>query len=232
MMERTLFIELIHRTKAVLNTINKLTQLSREKFGDKEFREFFYKTISNDIENNNLLLNTFLRYIESTTPIPKKGTLRKLLEEVLNRHQVRLETKRAKILKQFEEDLPETIVPDEQLNFILDSLLQYVLVLMPSDGKMELLARSVVLPGRDIDKEVSIVNGKHIAIALIFSRSKTPRATEEVLSDLVYRLVETIVQRNHGKIDFEADEKGSRNTITLKVPIERRKVIHYRLTNA
>ena len=130
MMERTLFIELIQRTKVVLNTIDKLAQLSQEKFGDKNFRELFYKTISNDIDNHNLLLNTFLKYIESTTPIPKKDTLIKLIEDVLKRHKVRLEKKRIKILKQFEEDLPETIVPDEQLEFILDSLLQYVLVLM------------------------------------------------------------------------------------------------------
>ena len=132
-MEQSLFIELIHRTKAALHTINKLTQLSREKFGDKEFREFFYKTISNDIEKNNLLLNTFLKYIESTTPIPKKNTLIKLIEEVLKRHQVPLEQKRIKILKTFGENLPETIVPDEQLKFIFDSLLQFVIVLMPSD---------------------------------------------------------------------------------------------------
>jgi len=230
-MERTLFIELIHRTKSTLNTINKLTQLSREKFGDKEFREFFYKTISNDIEKDNLLLNTFLKYIESTTAIPKKDTLIKLFEEVLKRHQVRLEERRIKILKTFEEDLPETIVPDEQLKFIFDSLLQFVIVLMPSDGNIEFLAKSVVLPGSYIDKEISTSNGKCIAIVLAFSRHKTPRASEEVLSDLVYRLVEMIVQRNHGKMNFEVDERGSKNTITVKVPIERRKVVHYRLTN-
>jgi hypothetical protein len=230
-MEQSLFIELIHRTKGVFNTINKLTQLSREKFGDREFREFFYKTISNDIEENSLLLNTFVQYIESTTSIPKKDTIVKLFDEVLKRHQVRLEERRIKILKTFEGDLPETIVPDEQLKFIFDSLLQFVIVLMPSGGNVEFLAKSVALPGSYIDKKFSTSNGECIAIVLTFTNHKTPRASEEVLSDLVYRLVEMIVQRNHGKMNFEVAEKGSKNTITLKVPIERRKVVHYRLTN-
>lgn len=228
-MEQSLFIELIHRTKGVFNTINKLTQLSREKFGDKEFREYFYKTINKDIEENNLLLNTFLQYIESTTPIPKKDTLVTLFEEVLKRHQVRLEERGIKILKTVEGDLPETIVPDEQLKFIFDSLLQCVIVLMPSGGNMEFLAKSVALPGSFMDKTFSTSHGKCLAIVLTFTHPKTPRASEEVLSDLVYRLVEEIVQGNHGKMNVEVDEKGSKHTITLKVPIERRKGVHYRL---
>ena len=77
-MERSLFIELIHRTKGILDTIIKLTQLSRGKFGDREFGEFFYKAITKDIEKHNLLLNTFLKYIELTTPIPKRDTINKL----------------------------------------------------------------------------------------------------------------------------------------------------------
>ena len=39
------------------------------------------------------------------------------------------------MFKKFDMDLPETIVPDEQLRFILDSLLQYTIALMPSDGE-------------------------------------------------------------------------------------------------
>jgi hypothetical protein len=75
MMEQSLFIELIHRTKVVLNTINKLTVLSREKSGDKQFMEFFYSAVNRDIEKHNQLLNTYLKYIESTTPIPKRDTV-------------------------------------------------------------------------------------------------------------------------------------------------------------
>jgi hypothetical protein len=242
-MEQPLFIELIQRTKSVLYTINKLTQLSQEKFGDKQFREFCYTAINKEIEKHDLLLNTFLKYNESTTPISKKGTVNKVVEVVLKKHQVRSEEKKITIFKIFEEDLPETIVPDEQLKFILDSLLQYTMTLIPSGGNIELLTKSVVLPKETKeDKEFMKRNGKCVQIVVTFTGDRRPMAPsgkglslpslkEEVLSDLIYKLVDMIVKKNQGMINFEVDERESRNSIFLKFPVERRKVVHYGLTN-
>ena len=129
-MEQSLFIELIHCTKGTLDSIKHLAQLSRGKLSDQEYGEFFYKAITKDIEEHHLLLNTFLKYIESTTPITKRDTVGKLIEEVLKKHHLQLEEKKAKIFKQYEKDLPETIVPDEQLRFVLDSVLQYAIALV------------------------------------------------------------------------------------------------------
>ena len=238
-MERSLIIELIHRTKSTLNTIDKLTQLSREKFEDRQFREFFYKAIRKDIEKHNLLLNTFLRYIQSTTPIPRSGTLIKSIEEVLKKHEIDLEEKRIRIFKLFEKDPPETIVPDEQLKFILDSLFQYAVALMPSDGEIEFRVKSVPLPRDSIEgQELLKRNGKFIEIVVAFTGYRKPMVQpgkesgpsslqQEVLSDLVYRLVEIIVNKNQGTIEFKVDETGSKNTIILRFPAERRKVVYY-----
>jgi len=242
-MEQSLFVELIHRTKSLLDTISKLTQLSRVKSGDREFGEFFHKAVTKEIEKHNLLLNTFLKYIESTTPILKRDTLNKLIEKVLSRHQAQLEEKKTKVLKRYEKDLPETIVPDEQLIFILDSLLQYAMALMPADGTIEFLTKSVVVPGTSIeDKEFFKRNEIYIEIVVIFTshkklieqsekRLEVLSSQEGALSDLVYRLVDMIVKKNHGTIKFEIDERESKNTISLKFPVERRKVVYYHLTN-
>jgi hypothetical protein len=242
-MEGPLFIELIHRTKTLLNTISKLTQLTRGKFLDREFGEFFSKAISRDIEKHNLVLNTFLNYIASTTPIPKRGTVNKIIEEGLKKRQVLLEEKGTKILKEMEKDLPETIVPDEQLRFILDSLLQYVIALTPADGNLKVLTKSFTLPGGAAeDKEFFKRNGKYVEILIAFASQKKPAEQsgkgsgalpphEEVLADLVYRLVDMIVKKNHGAIRFEVDERESKNKIILKFPVERRRVVHYRLSN-
>lgn len=242
-MEQSLFVELIHRTKSLLDTISKLTQLSRVKTGDREFGEFFHKAVTKEIEKHNLLLNTFLKYIESTTPILKRDTLNKLIEKALSRHQAQIEGKKIKVFKKYERDLPETIVPDEQLIFILDSLLQYAMALMPGDGMIELLTRSVVAPettpGNTIeDKEFFRRNGKYIETVVTFTGSRKPiqqsekrlepsLSQEGVLSDLVYRLVDMIVKKNHGTIKFEIDERESKNTISLKFPVERRRVVYY-----
>ncbi len=242
-MEEPLFIELIHRTKSVLNTIGKLTQLTRGKFVDREFGDFFAKAISREIEKHNLVLNAFLNYIASTTPIPKRGTVNKIIEEVIKKRRVHLEEKRTKIFREFEKDLPETIVPDEQLRFIVDSLLQYAAALMPSDGNIKFLTRSFTLPGGAIeDKGFFEKKGKYVEILVGFSSQKkpveqsrkgpgVPSPQEEALADLVYRLVDMIVKKNEGAIKFEVDERESKNKIVLKFPVERRKVVHYQLTN-
>ena len=242
-MEQSLFVELIHRTKSVLSIIEKLTQMSRGKFGDREFGEFFYKAVTKDIENHNVLLNVFLKYIDSTTPIPKKGTVNKLIEETIKMNQAHLEQRKARVFRKLEEDLPETPVPDEQLGFILDSLLQCAMALIPPGGLIEFITRSIVLPGDSIgDKEPFKRNGKYLEIVIAFARVKrsmeqTSKETsgaspqEEALSNLVYKLVEVIVKRNQGTIKSEADERESKNTISLKLPVERRKAVYYHLTN-
>jgi two-component sensor histidine kinase len=73
-MEQSLFVELIHRTKSILDTISKLTQLSRVKSGDREFGEFFYKAVTR--LRNIILLNTFLVY---RINIDLKDTLKTLI---------------------------------------------------------------------------------------------------------------------------------------------------------
>ncbi len=242
-MEQPLFIELIRRTKATLNTINKLTQLARGKFGDRDFGDFFYRAVTKDIEEHNFLLNTFLKYIESTTPIPKKDTVKKLIEDVLKKHQARLEEKKVRILKKCGKDLPETIVPDEQLRFILDSLLEYALAVIPSGGDLEVITKAPAYPNSAIeDREFLKKNEKYLELTIAFTglredvdqsrkavRAPSPR--EEVLSDLVYRLVDRIVTRNKGTIEFEVSAKESKNIIFLRLPAERRKLVSYRLTN-
>lgn len=241
-MDRSLFIELIHFTKSTLDSIKNFTQLSRGKFSDKEFGEFFYRMVTKDIEKNNLLLNGFLNYIKATTPIRKKNRVNILIEEVLKNHQVRLEEKRTKIFKNFGKDLPETIVPNEQLRYILDSLLQYAIASMPPDGSIEFLTKSLVLQ-RDMGEETfSNKIGKYIEILMTFTGHKkpkeqlgkeleTPTPQKEVVWDLVLRLVEDIVHRNQGMMKFEVDEIEAKKFISLKFPFERRKVVYYQQTS-
>jgi light-regulated signal transduction histidine kinase (bacteriophytochrome) len=242
-MERSLFIELIHRTKNTLDSIKNVAQLSRGKFSDKEFGEFFYKMIIKDIEKHNLLLNTFSKYIESTTPIIKRDSVNKLIEEGLKKHHPRLEEKKARIFKKFEKDLPETIVPDEQLRFILDSVLQYAIALMASEGSIEFSGRAMILPREDDeDQEFFKRNGKFVEIMVAFTGNRkakeepgkelgAPPPKEEAVSNLVLRLVETVVKMNQGAMKFEVDETESKHKIFLKFPIERRRVVYYHLTN-
>jgi hypothetical protein len=240
-MEWPLFIELIHQTKSTLDSIKKYTQLSRGRFSDKEFGEFFYRMITKEIEKNDLMVNSFLNYIKVTTPIPKKGTVNTFIEEVLKKHQAGLEENRVKIFRNFEKDLPETIVPDEQLRFILDSILQYCMASMRSEGNIEFSTKSSALQKESSAEAVFEKDRKYIEILVAFTSYKkpmekpmrglrTPTPKEEFVSDALLRLIDATVKMNQGVTRLEVDETKARKSVFLKLPVERRKIFFYEST--
>ncbi|MFB3885168.1 MAG: hypothetical protein ACE144_08060 [Thermodesulfobacteriota bacterium] len=230
-MDRSLFLELIRQTRKTLDSIKKFTQLSRGKFRDQEFGDFYYRAVTRDIEKNDLLLESFLNYVKAAIPTRKRGTINRFLTEELKKHQALLEEKKAKILKGFEADLPETTVPDEPLRFILDSILQYAATAIPPGGSIELLTKSAVLQkemreGQPFIKE----NGKVVEVLVSFT-DKEPKeeaaSPKEGVPDLILRLVEDMVERNRGIIRFEFDGIKAKRLVSLKLPVERREVVRY-----
>jgi hypothetical protein len=229
---KVLIIELISQTKNTLDSIKKIIELSRGKFSDEKFGEVFYRMITKDIEKNDLVLNSVLDYVRATTPVRKKGTVNTLMAEVLRKHQVWLEEKRAKIFRNFERDLPEAIIPDEQLRFILESVFQYAMALMPVDGSLESLTKSSALQKEMREDQAFFKkNGNFIEVLVAFTYSKEPKeqatSQKEVVPDLVLRLVDDIIERNQGMIKFELDETKGKRVISLKFPVERRRLVHY-----
>ena len=129
------------------------------------------------------------------------------------------------------------------MRFIFDSLVQYALALMPSGGNIEFLTKSVELPeAPNEDKGVFKRGGRCIQIGMNFTgmrnsmaeagkRFEPPPTREEVLSNLVYRLVDRIVKKNQGMITCAADEKGTNYAISVTFPADRRKIVYYHLTD-
>jgi signal transduction histidine kinase len=234
------FSELIQRIKNTLDSIRNYTQISRVKFSDKEFGEYFYRAVSEDIEKIDIVLNGLINYIKLNTPIRKTDTVHHLIEEVLKKHQSKLEEKGVKLFKRFEKDLPETAVPDEQLKYILNSVFQYALANISPNLSMGLFTRSFVL-----EKEVGEVkalfkrDGRYIEISVVFMGYKKPAEQgvgtqmlqkEEPL-DLILHFVKEVVLRNRGLMRIGADEKKTKTFISLRFPVERRKVVYYQSVN-
>ena len=122
------FIELVQRIKNNLDSIKNYTQISRGKFSDREFGEYYYRAVTEDIEKLEMVLNSLIDYMRLHTPIRKMNTVHTIIEAVLKKYQVKLEEKGIKLLRRFEKDLPETVVPDEQLRYVLSSVLQLSLI--------------------------------------------------------------------------------------------------------
>lgn len=234
------FIDLIQRIKNSLASIRNYTQISRGKFSDMEFGEYYYRTVTGDIEKMDMVLNSLLDYIKVHTPIRKVNTIHNIVEEVLKKHQTKLEEKGIKVLKKLEKDLPETIVPDEQLKYIIGSVLQYAIALTPSNWNLGLSTRSITL-----EKEAGEVHslfkkdGKYVEISVVFPGYQRPSEPvletttlqKEEASNLILRFVKEVVLRNQGTMKMGSDEKKTKTYIFVRFPVERRKVVYYQSVN-
>jgi len=233
------FIPLIQRIKNSLGSIKNYTQISREKFSDREFGEYYYRAVTGDIEKMEMVLNSLIDYMKIRTPIRKMNTVHNIIEEVLKKHQVKLEEKGSKLLKRFEKDLPETTVPDEQLRYVLSCVLQYAMVVTPPSWNIGLSTKSLLLEKETGEAEgLFKKDGKHIEISVVFAvqqmsepASGTATIQKEEAPDILLRFVKEVVLRNHGSMKIGADEKRTKTFISLRFPIERRKVVYYQSVN-
>jgi hypothetical protein len=170
----------------------------------------------------------------------KVNTVNALIEEVLEKNKVSLGKRGARLFKKLEENLPEIVLPDEQLKYILDFVLQYAILSMPLGGNIALLTTSFIFRGEISGPQVFFEKyGGYVEISIVFSGNRElagswPGVLGEISTSgkgeplkLMLRLVKGMVLRNWGKMNFERDEKNGRTTLSLKFPIERRKVVSY-----
>jgi hypothetical protein len=228
------FMEMIDQFKGTLNNLRNFARIFQEKFGDKEVGTYLKRMITEDIKKIELVQNSLLNYIRINNPITKTNTVNTLIEEELKKYHVELEEKKIKLFKTLERELPETVVPDDQLRYIFSCILQYVMALIPTNGSLGLYTKNLVFR-REIGEDQE---GRFVEILMVYTGYKktmeqfgsslgiSPHQKERIL-DLALRLVDEIVQRNHGLMKFEEDEKMAKTTISLRFPVERRKVVYY-----
>jgi hypothetical protein len=228
------FIELIDQFKDTLKNLKNLTKIFQEKYGDKEFSAYLNRIIAEDIKKIELVQNSLLNYIRINNPVTKTNTVNTLIEEEIKKYELELGEKKIRIFKTLEKNLPETAVPDDQLRYILSCVLQYTMAMIPTSGNLGLFTKNVVLQkemGEDREwKFVEILvayTGYRKPGEQLRSPVGIPAHQKEKILDLALRLVDEIVQRNRGVMKFEEDEKKAKATISLRFPVERRKVVYY-----
>jgi len=230
------FMELVHRIKNPLVSIKAFTQLLPEKFVDAEFRETFYRIVTDDIEKIDMVLNDLLSFVKINTPLSKSNTVNAIVEEVLKKHQAQFEAKRIRVFKKLDEKLPETIVHEEHLKYILDSIVQYAFPSIPPNGSIGLLTK----PSTAETERKGLIekNGRYIEILIAYTGCRKATESLETLLgipglgredplELELRLAKEIIQKNHGQMKLEVNERKPRTLISLKFPVERRKKVYY-----
>ena len=231
--------EMIHFIKSNLASIKNTALLAIDKAEDLEFKRYSHRAVTEDIKKIDSVLNTLLNYININTPIVKSNTLYVIFEEIVEANEKQLRNKKIKVLKKYEKDLPETYIHDEQIRFILNSVFQYAVLSVPAEGTIEVLIKSFDFPNEANGKTISPKRNEGFIEAIIgFVGDKKQAKPLEVLSEgqaaqkeetnhLILQLARDILQKNRGTMAFEMDEKKSRALITLRFPIDRRKVVYY-----
>src|SRR4030043_572674 len=175
-------VELIDSIKNTLISIKNVSQLSTEKFNDLAFRKYSQRSITEDIKNIDSVLNSLLNYIHINTPIIKSNTISLILEEVLEANEKQIKSKIIKIFKKCQKDLPETFIHDEQVRFILNSVLQYAILSTPINGAIGLLIKSFDFQnGMSGKKILPERNGGYIETAIGFTNEKeSPEPSKDI----------------------------------------------------
>ena len=227
-------VEMINSVKTTLVSIKNMSLLSTDKFNDLEFRKYSQKSIVEDIKKIDSVFNGLLNYIHINSPLIKSNTISSILQEVLEANEKQIQNKNIKIFNKCEEDLPETFIHDEQVKFVLNSVLQYALLATPPNGTLGFLIKSFDfqqgVPGERnnsyIEAAIAFMGDRKQVEQLREASEKSSDQKEET-SKLILQLVKDILDQNRGSMTYEFDPKKNKTLITVRFPMERRKVVYY-----
>jgi hypothetical protein len=227
-------IDLIGTVRKSLEEVVNQTQIYEKEYSNNGLGECFFR-IRSDISKIDFLFDNLLQYNKISTSIQKTNTVHNLIENVLKKYQPLFEKRETLIFRRFEKDLPEVIVRDEQLRYILESILQYILGSMPSGGGISFATRSLVIQEKEEEKKSSVEQNTHwVEILMIFTRSRSSTEKEMILlgteehetnqnpSDLVLQLAKKMVHKNRGVMEVELTDERNNSSISLLLPAEKK----------
>ena len=235
-------VDLVHSIKRTLASIHHSALLTIEKADDPEIRTHSHAQVTEDIKKIDTVLNSLLNFININTPIAKTNTLYVTLEEILEANEKQLLAKNLKIIKKCEKDLPETYIHNEQVRFILHSILQYAILSTLPNESIWLLMKALDFRGYTDSKKSSPENkGGYVVVVIGFNRDRMLsnqsgdsldlQEDQKEAIDLMLQLVKMTLQKNRGTMMIENNGKRPNTLITLRFPIERRNVVYYEPIN-
>jgi len=237
------FNELLSRIKASLSAMQAFAHLSKENFKDQEMGEQFLKIVNEDIEKTISMINCFDDYLTFSTPTIKRNTVNTLVEEVIKKHEREFEERKIKIIKkQFDKDLPEAWFPDEQLRYLLNSVIECLLLSIRPEGSIGFLTRLFdpeALNGEE--KNQLQKERRYLEILAVsagdgegspgkesdFSQGMLSGPGQEEAIQLILKLMKEIITKNRGIMRYKAYDDKPMTFISLILPVERRNVVYY-----
>jgi len=235
------FVDLACEIRSSLTQTKEHARFSEKNLPDNESSEYFCQ-IGNEIEMIEMLLDVYVKFHKMNTPIKKANTVHTLIEKVLKKHGNKLKEKNILLFRKFKNNLPEIIIPDKQLEYIIDHLVQYAISSISPSGGIGLFTSSRVhnenvAAGQAISHE----DYQYVYISIVLTgcrglakqSAKKPRIQDyhqrERVFGLMMQFVEETVRKNRGMLKIEVDEEKKKTFLIMGFPIERRQVVYYDL---
>jgi len=232
-----LFGNLINYMKGNLAAMKSFAALSRDAFKDAELGEHYYRVVSKDVEKTMSMLDCYSNYLRFKDPVQKKDTIKMVIEEVLKDHERQLKDKNIAIInKQFEKDLPETLISEAQLRYALDTIIQYCLLTMSHHSSLGFLTRLYDhLEGNGQGGNGLEKDGEYVEILVVSSDRERPKGSpietptghNGTGADLMLELVKEVIRRSHGEMRVKSYEQKAMTFISLILPVDGRRVTQF-----
>ena len=142
----TLIASLAHEIRNPLVSIKTFTQLLPERIDDEEFRNYFLKVASGEIDRLTGLINELLGFARPSEPRPQGEDINALIDKMEILVSTEARKKNVTLSKRYAADLPQVKVDAEQIKQVLLNILLNAIQAIKGDGQIWIATRLAQVP--------------------------------------------------------------------------------------
>ena len=218
----TLISSLAHEIRNPLVSIKTFTQLLPERMEDEEFRNYFLKVASGEIDRLTTLINELLGFARPSEPNLQGENVNTIIEKIEFLIVTEARKKNITITKDFMPNLPGVNVDAEQIKQVLLNILLNAVQAIPGDGKIWIETRVVQVPREDTNERFVQVEVRDNGIGI--SKENLERVFDPFFSTrpdgsgLGLPISYQIIHEHGGFIDLES-EVGKGTSFRIHLPL-------------
>ena len=218
----TLISSLAHEIRNPLVSIKTFTQLLPERMEDEEFRNYFLKVASGEIDRLTTLINELLGFARPSEPNLQGENVNTIIEKIEFLIVTEARKKNITISKDFMANLPGVNVDAEQIKQVLLNILLNAVQAIPGDGKIWIETRVVQVAREETSERFVQVEVRDSGVGI--SKENLERVFDPFFSTrpdgsgLGLAISYQIIHEHGGFIDLES-EVGKGTSFRIHLPL-------------
>lgn len=220
----TLIASLAHEIRNPLVSIKTFTQLLPERMEDEEFRSYFLKIASGEIDRLTSLINELLGFARPSEPNLQGENVNELIDKMGFLIATEARKKNIAVRKELASDLPLIMVDAEQIKQVLLNVLLNAVQAIPGEGEIRIRTRTVQVPLEEGSEGFVQIEVQDTGIGI--PRDNLERVFDPFFSTrpdgsgLGMAISHQIIHEHGGFIDLES-ELGKGTVFRIHLPLRR-----------